>query len=329
MTINKKLIYYCKLFLLIAISLLLVVACNSSYYQNSNVIKSQLINTQCRLIKHELGETCVPLKPQRVIVTEQLALEIALALGIKPIAAPESAFVANKANFLGSKMAGITYIGKENQLNIEKIVDLHPDLIISVYGLTPETYKLFSQIAPTVEVKYVQGQWQVSLRDFGRILGKSEQVEQLLTQYNNRIQKIKYLLKDKINKLKISVSRFHGQVQLPEFRSQFSFPGSILAEIGLSIPVAQSQLVKNPDDTLIILSLERINLLDADILFVAVDPAAKELFQKYQDSELWKTLKVVKNQQVYTVDSSYWIFGSILSANAILDDLVKYLSKAI
>jgi iron complex transport system substrate-binding protein len=28
---------------------------------------------------------------------------------------------------------------------------------------------------------------------------------------------------------------------------------------------------------------------------------------------------------VYTVDSGYWIFGNILSANAILDDLSKYL----
>jgi len=33
----------------------------------------------------------------------------------------------------------------------------------------------------------------------------------------------------------------------------------------------------------------------------------------------------VKNQRVYAVDSGYWIFGNILSANAILDDLFKYL----
>ncbi|BAY10169.1 iron-siderophore ABC transporter substrate-binding protein [Calothrix sp. NIES-2098] len=325
---SKRYVNYLKLCILMAITLLLIAACHQNFYQNTSEAQSKLPVAECRLVKHELGESCVPLKPQRVIVTEQLALEIALALGIKPIAAPESAFVANKANFLGDKMAGITYIGKERELNIEKIVHLRPDLILSVYGLTPETYKLFSQIAPTVEVKYVQVKWKDCLRNMGAVLGKTEKVEQLLTQYNRRIEEIKDLLGEKIAKIKISVSRFHGQVLLPEFRSQYSFPVSILGDIGLSIPVTQSRLVNSPEEPLIILSLESINLLDADILFVAVDPGAKELFQKYQNSELWQTLKVVQNQQVHLVDSSYWIFGNILSANAILDDLLKYLAKA-
>jgi iron complex transport system substrate-binding protein len=314
----------------VALSLLLVIACHSNFYRSAGEFRAQSSVAECRLVKHELGESCVPLKPQRVIVTDQLALEIALALDVKPIAAPEPAFVANQANFLGSKMAGIIYIGKEKQLNIEKIIHLHPDLIIGVDALTPETYKLFSQIAPTVELEYFPGKkWKDTLRHVGGILNKSAHVEELLTQYNKKIQKIRYLLGDKIEQINISISRFHGEVQLPEFRSQYSFPGSILAEIGLSMPVAQKQLVKSPEDTLIILSLERINLLDADILFVAVDPNAKELFKKYQNSKLWKTLEVVQNQQVYTVDSSYWIFGNILSANAILDDLLKYIPQVV
>ncbi len=87
----------------------------------------------------------------------------------------------------------------------------------------------------------------------------------------------------------------------------------------------QMNLVKSPDDHLIILSLEQIDLLDADILFVAVDLGAKELFRKYQNSQLWRTLNVVKNQRVYSVDPSYWIFGSLLSANTIIHDLFKYI----
>lgn len=43
---------------------------------------------------------------------------------------------------------------------------------------------------------------------------------------------------------------------------------------------------------------------------------------------MWQALNVVKNERVYTVDSSYWIFGNIQSANAILDDLFKYLLDA-
>lgn len=316
---------YLRLCILTAISLLIVTAGYSGFYQHQGEIKAKPLAAECRLVKHELGESCVPLQPKRVIVTEQLALEVVLALGIKPIAAPEAAFVDNKTKFLGSKIEGITYIGKENQLNIEKIIHLHPDLIVSLYSINPETYKLFSQIAPTVEVKYSQSRWKDSLQQMANVLGKSDVAQELLTQYQKKLTNLRSLLGEKINKIHVSVSRFHGQVQLPEFRSQYSFPGSILAELGISIPDHQHQLIKSPNDTLVILSLERIDLLDADVLFVAVDPGAKKLFEKYQNSQLWQTLNVVKNKQVHSVDSSYWIFGNILSANAIIDDLFKYL----
>ncbi|MDZ7994284.1 MAG: iron-siderophore ABC transporter substrate-binding protein [Nostoc sp. EfeVER01] len=310
-----------------AISLFLFAACHSGFGQNIGASKSQSI-PECRLVKHELGESCVPLNPQRIVVAEQITLEPLIALGLKPIGIPDNAFVASKASFLKSQMAGITYIGKEGQLNLETILKLHPDLIISLYDINLETYRLFSQIAPTVKFKYVHAQWQESFRQIGEVLNKAKQAEKLLNQYEQRLTKLRANLDVRLNKLKVSVSRFHGGVQLPEFRSQFSFPGSILKEVGIAMPDAQRQLIKSPDDTLVILNLERIDLLDADVLFVAVDPGARELFQKYQNTRLWQTLNVVQNQRVYSVDSSYWIFGSILSANAILDDLFKYLLKA-
>lgn len=316
---KKHFYYYLQLFVAIAVSCFITIACHSNLPDRASS------NSECRLIKHELGETCIPLNPQRIVVTDQVALEDVIALGLKPIGAPDTAYVASKSIFLKSKMGNVNYIGKEHQFNLEKILDLHPDLIISLYGINSATYQLFSKIAPTVQFKYVHAKWQESFRQIGKVLDKAEQAEKLLAEYEQRLTKLRITLNNQINTLKVSVSRFHGQVQLPEFRSQFSFPGSILQEVGISMPNAQSQLIKNPNDTLVILNLERIDLLDADILFVAVDPGARELFQKYQNTRLWKTLNVVQNQRAYSVDSSYWIFGSILSANAIVDDLFKYL----
>ena len=120
---KKRHFAYLRLCILTAISLLIVTACYSGFYQNTGEIKPKpsALAAECRLVKHELGESCVPIQPKRIIVTEQLALEVVLALGIKPIAAPESPFLANKANLLGNKIVGINYIGNENQLNIEAI----------------------------------------------------------------------------------------------------------------------------------------------------------------------------------------------------------------
>jgi iron complex transport system substrate-binding protein len=309
-----------------AVSCLLATACHSD--SNTHLLGQKISNSPCQLIKHELGETCIPKNPQRIIVTDQVSLEAVIALGIKPIGVPNPTYVASKASFLKSKMAGIIDIGKENQLNLEKILNLHPDLIIGLHNISAENYQLFSQIAPTIKFEHIHSQWQESFRKIGQSLGKAKEAENLLAQYAQRLQKLRGALGNKLNKLAVSVSRFHGGVQLPEFRSQFSFPGSVLQEVGISLPKAQLELIKTPNDTLVILNLERINLLDADVLFVAVDNAAQELFQKYQKTSLWQTLNVVQKQQVYTVDSSYWVIGSILSANAIVDDLFKYLLKA-
>lgn len=312
-------------YLLLIITLVVLTACYRHSHPNLADKKSPA--SECRLIKHELGETCVPLHPQRIIAVDSIALEALVALDQTPIGITNPQFFASKVNLLKDKITEIRYIGKEFQINLEKLLQLHPDLIVGVYGMEASSYQLFSQIAPTVKVRHFQSDWQTPLREIGKVINKSEKVGELLTQYEQRIENIRDKLENKFGKLEVTVSRIHGGMKVPEFSSQFSFAGGVVNAVGISMPPHQSQLIKSPDDYLIILSLERLDLLDADALFIAVDPGATEAFQKYQKTPLWQTLNVVKNQKVYQVDSGYWVHGSILSANAILDDLVKYLFK--
>ncbi len=70
-------------------------------------------------------------------------------------------------------------------------------------------------------------------------------------------------------------------------------------------------------------------MIDADFLFVVTsnfsNPADSELaFQQLQKEPLWSKLKVVQQGKVHVV-GQYWLFGSYLSANRVLDDLFKYL----
>ncbi len=322
----KRLHRSIKLFLLMFVTFLLVTACYGKT-KNSVSPKIQLAASECRVIQHQLGKACVPINPQRLIVTDEITLDAVLALGLKPIAVAEPKYVSSKARLFAGKIKGITSIGKDAQLNIEKIVQLHPDLILGFagVGINAQNYNLFSQIAPTVTLKNVQTAWKDTFQLVGEILSKSEQAKQLLAQYQQRVEKLRTVI-EQLGKTEVSLSRFYGGWQTTEFRTKFSFPGSILAEVGLSIPVAQRQLT-HADVPFVQVNLESLELLDADILFVAVDPGAKETFKKYQTSQLWQLLNVVKKKHVYTVDSGYWVFGNILSANAILDDLFKHLHK--
>ncbi|KOP26805.1 iron siderophore-binding protein [Hapalosiphon sp. MRB220] len=288
------------------------------YSSNANPISSE-----CRQIKHDLGESCIPLNPQRVIVTDETSLESLVALDLKPIATTISNRVGNKASILEGKIDGITYLGKESQINIEKIIQLNPDLILGLW-ISPQEYKLFSQIAPTVSIAYTEAGWKKTFKQMAEIVNKRQEAEKVLEQYQQRIAKLKLAFAQKIGKKEISVMRFYTDLKFTQFLNQLSFPVSILEELKLSIPLAQRQ-VSNSKVSFDNVSLERVDLLEADAMFIAIDPGAEDNFQKYKNSPLWQTLNVVKKNRVYTVDSSYWIFGSVLSANAILDDLVKYL----
>lgn len=319
--------YLCKkrlhLFLLLISAFLLVTACHSKPIQNLYYTKSQLASSECRIIRHKLGETCVPLNPQHLIVLQEEILEAVLALGIKPIAAAEHNWVNSRGKQFGNKADGIISIGKSAQPNLEKIIQLSPDLIIGE-SIDAENYPLFSQIAPTVALEYHVTAWKEAFLYIGEVLGKSTQAQEILSQYQQRVTEFQNAMGEKLGTIKVSVSRFYAGSLETEFRTIFSFPGHLLAEIGLTSPKIQQQLTQGKLPRVGV-SLELVDLLDGDILFVALDPGSETHFQKYQNHPLWQYLNVVKNQRLHIVDSGYWIFGNILSANAILDDLNQYL----
>ncbi|MGF1482159.1 MAG: AMIN domain-containing protein [Cyanophyceae cyanobacterium] len=128
---------------------------------------------------------------------------------------------------------------------------------------------------------------------------------------------------DRLHETKVSVVRFYADGHL-EFRDSSSFPGSVLEDVGLPRPEVQQQ-GNNLDVTYQSVSLERLDLLDGDVIFVALDAGANEPFTKFRQDPLWQKLEAVQNESALTVDSGYWIFGNVLAANAILDDLEKYL----
>lgn len=320
----KKCLYYLQLFLIITLSLILAKGCYNFYSQKNLSSKTQLIKSECRTIKHELGQTCIPQYPQRIIVTDQESLEILVALGLKPIATTTANRVGNKSSILKEKIDGVIDLGKDSQPNVEKMIKLKPDLILG-FSIGYQNYQLFSPIASTVSINYTETGWKQTLIQVAKILDKNQEAENLLQEYKARVQKLRLTFTQKIRNPEISVMRFYTTIQFTQFLNQLSFPVSILEELKLSIPLAQRQVSRGANVSYNNISLERVDLLESDAIFIALDPGAEENFQKYQNSPLWQTLNVVKNNRVYTVDSGYWIFGNILSANAILDDLDKYL----
>ncbi|MDV3351204.1 iron-siderophore ABC transporter substrate-binding protein [Leptothoe sp. LEGE 181152] len=279
---------------------------------------------ECQTIQHDLGETCVPNNPQRLVATDGIALEVLLALDRKPLAAAEPNRVSSRARHLKGKTEGVDSLGKESSPSLEKLVQLNPDMILG-FNVSSENYELFSQVAPTVSFEYTQIGWKDELLRSGEAIGNRQRAEQLLAEYQARIQDFQTAMGERLEQTEVSVVRFYTEASNTEFRPKFSFPGSVLEDMGLPRPAAQS----GPEEFFVKVSLEQLERLDGDVIFAALDPGAEKSFETFQSNPLWQNLEAVKNDRVYIVDSGYWIFGNILAANAILEDLFNYLLPAV
>jgi iron complex transport system substrate-binding protein len=298
--------------------------------QPRSLAASTHASAPCRTVEHELGQSCIPLHPQRLIVMDQESLEIAVALGLKPIAAASSNRVANKTANLQDKVWGIVELGKEGQPNLERIVRLKPDLILGMF-ISPQIYPVLSQIAPTVSIEYSQTRWKQTLQRVAQMIDRQQIAKDLLNAYQQRVESLRSRLAERPTPLQVTIIRFYTDVNLTQFLNQNSFAVSILKDLqAVTIPNIQLQQVQipNSDYGYVNISLERVDWLDADAMFMAIDPGAEDSLKFYAENSLWKTLNVVQRQDVFLVDTGHWIFGNILSANAVLDDLSRYLLES-
>ncbi len=103
-----------------------------------------------------------------------------------------------------------------------------------------------------------------------------------------------------------------------------SFSGTILNDVGLRRPPAQDSARYG----LVIFSEELITeKLDGDIIFAIVDDDddSEKSFEQLKNDPLWNKLKAVQKGRVYPVSYSTWRGGNPLAADAVIDDLFKYL----
>jgi iron complex transport system substrate-binding protein len=272
------------------------------------------------MVQHALGETCVPNQPQRVVTLDVPSLGNALTLGIKPLAS--IVYFDTPPPYLAKHLEAIENLGKEEQPNIEKILALKPDLIIGIKYSTEPIYSQLSQIAPTV-VDNWEGypSWRDHFNFVAQVLGKTEEAKLVWAKYDQRIASLKTLLANRLQDLEVSF--VHICCGTIDIDLKNSFNGSILADVGIRRPPAQAAPIEGG---ITLLSEERLMDIDGDILFVAVDnEEANQKLAELKRNPLWETLRAVQQNRVYFVNYPTWRGGNPLAADAVIDDLFRYL----
>ena len=278
-----------------------------------------------RVVSHAMGETIVPNTPQRVVALEIFTLEGAVALDVPLVGAPQTAAQALNLQAQGQTIEDIGW----PRPSIEKVVSLEPDLLLGVSHSSEEYYDQMSQVAPTVLVKAEgSSDWKEIFISVGDALGKSDAAQRVMADYEAQVEIFKERLQASQNEsdnnqsdeLQISVIRlFPDRIRI---HHRDSFIGVILDDLGLSRPPEQRANQHSED-----ISLELINIADADVLFVVIGdrPGTGEArFEELQQEPLWGNLTAVQQNQVYLV-RYHWTCCGPIAANRVIDDLSQYL----
>ncbi len=286
---------------------------------------------ETRTVRHADGETEVPMGAERIVELDPVMLTTLIALGVKPVGAPEAEAGGSGGlglTYLEGRVEGVESPGKESGINLERIAALDPDLLLGVGPLANDElkpYERLSQIAPTASVEYDFVEFKNFLRNTARILQMEKRAEELISDYDERVRSLRGAMDGRILETELSLVRFSSS---GVYLRISDFGCAIADEVG--VPRPSNQRFDPTGERLSIdLSLELIPDIDADAIFVYIDGLERvegeAAFESYSENPLWRRLEAVEKDRVYEVGASHWIQPSVITANLVLDDLEEYL----
>ncbi|MGC0330672.1 iron complex transport system substrate-binding protein [Streptomyces sp. SAI-170] len=274
-----------------------------------------------RTIEHAMGETELKAQPKRVVVLDVGELDNVVSLGIEPVGLAPTEGSPELPSYLKKDAGHPENVGTINNLNLEAIAALEPDLILGSQLRAADKYDELSKIAPTVFSLRPGFTWKENYLLNAAALDKTAQARANLAAYDKKAK----ALGDKLGAKKPTVSMVRylpdGVIRL---YANASFIGTILKDVGIPRP-------KNQDieDLAAEISAENIDQADADYIFTGVygDPKATDKSQA-QANPLWKNLRAVKSGHAYDVPDETWYLGlGVTAADQVLADLESRLTK--
>jgi iron complex transport system substrate-binding protein len=285
------------------------------------------------MIEHKYGTTAIPQQPERVVSVGFNDQDAILALGVVPVGIRDWYGEQPNATWLWAQdeLGGATTeVLPSNELNFEQIAALNPDLIIGISsGMSEQDYATLSQIAPTVaqSAAFIDYgvPWQEQTRVIGTALGRSAQAETLVAE-------VEALFAD----ARTQHPAFAGAsaVVAVNFNNQYAaygpqdVRGRLLTSLGFALPQEIVDLAGDSFFTSI--SNERLDLIDTDVLVIAVSTEAERAV--IESDPLYQQLNAVQQGRVVFLDqelSGAASFSSVLSLPYLLERFVPKLAAAV
>ncbi|QNH95340.1 ABC transporter substrate-binding protein [Corynebacterium anserum] len=289
-------------------------------------------NNSTITITHSMGQTDVPKNPKRIVTMSSTWTDALMSLDVPITAEVVSTSMNGTQRFPWQDASAFTdterieYGMDMNDVSIEKILALKPDVILAGWVPDKKFYDRLSDIAPTVPVLQKDtgvDDWHEITRLAGRITGKEEQAEQLVKTVDDKFAENKKDLPNLQGKTFTWGMYVGGSFSVVADQNDPS--NEILSSLGMKVPEKQVQAAKGDARTSI--SAENVDLLNADFMLMwAIDgnpdnvPGYKEL-PVVKDK---RTLRIGENESNATSLSSaaslMWAMDRIIPALKSIND---------
>ncbi|MCM3629586.1 ABC transporter substrate-binding protein [Paenibacillus glycanilyticus] len=283
-----------------------------------------------RTIKDANGEVTIKEQPKKIAVVhwgyaDSLLLfnldSVGLAL---PFTEKQSVLHSDEYKPYVDKIKDIQIVGENTQVNMEKLLAYAPDLIIAGNAINKDIAADLTKIAPTVMVDEQQtdvwSDWPTLVTKFGEILGQEDVAEQYVSNYKSELAAAKEKLANLDGNVAfVQVRENEVWLQGTHYTKQY-YEG-----MGLTAPASDAMADGEK------ISLEGLSALDPDYLFLGYfnysDKTLPAATDQWEDSEVWKKLKAVANNHVYSINGElalgYGPIGSSYGVKAVLEALQK------
>lgn len=172
-------------------------------------------------------------------------------------------FLCIPSDTLSKFVVDIPDVGDIGKPSLEKILILKPDLILGLEWQA-NLYPLLSKIAPTVIIENPETSgFKKVLKHLAGILDRGDRVEEILAQYNWRIQNFRQQLGEKLKTKTVSILSVGGSSFYVE-KLEFTIYSQVMSDAGIQLIPAYN----NMKNIRTMLNIETLPDWDADFLFV-------------------------------------------------------------
>ncbi|MBN3724638.1 ABC transporter substrate-binding protein [Burkholderia sp. Ac-20379] len=259
-------------------------------------------------------------RASRVATTDRAATESLLALGMRPVGAPAGDFYAS----MGGEPplpAGIPITGEPIEPNLEVLMSLSPDLIVT--GTTSESVRrMLARVAPVMDLGIYNGEpgaYDRAIDGFRRLaalVGRTRQADDYVTALDAKIARIAAALPPRNGRPAYLVT-MDGSGRSVVVYSRNSIMYDVMKRIGIPnawegrtngfgfATVGVEQLVAHPD---------------ADLIYVNYGSDTRTALEQLATSPFWTNLPMVRAGRLYPIPL-FDVYGSLPLASTFADNL--------